>query len=92
MRRVRESLLLWKSNKYYVFVRVCARACGCSARGRVHARVVLLIQRASRMGHIVTSFVASLALPRSSTLSHKRRDFQKNLLNIKYIFFSTILI
>ena len=46
--RLRESLLPWKSNKYYLLVGVCmrvrARACvrayvnvGIPARGRVHA-------------------------------------------------------
>jgi hypothetical protein len=41
LRRFRESLLLWKSDKYYIFVSVCARvrACvGVRERGRVHAR------------------------------------------------------
>jgi hypothetical protein len=43
LRPIRESLLPWKSNKYYIFVCVCARArgcvcvSGCPARGHVHA-------------------------------------------------------
>ena len=58
LRRVRESLLPWKSNKYYIFVCVCVR---------VH--VALLIQHATRMRHIVTSYVAPLAPPYFSTFS-----------------------
>ena len=54
---------------------VCARArVGVCMRMR---HVILLIQHATRMGQIVTSFLASLALPRFSTLSHKRHDFLK---------------
>ena len=46
------------------------RACGCT-------RVALLIQHATHMRHIVTSFVAPLAPSHFSTLSHKRHDFPK---------------
>jgi hypothetical protein len=49
----------------------CARACGCA-----YVHVVLLIQHATRMRHIVTSFVDRLGLPHFSTLSHKRHDFR----------------
>ena len=41
LRRIRESLLSWKSNTYYIFVRLCASArvrVGVRARGRVHMR------------------------------------------------------
>jgi hypothetical protein len=61
LKRVHESLLPWKSNKYYFLVCVCVRALGSRVRGRVHARtmhVALLIQHETRMRHIVTSFVA----------------------------------
>ena len=58
MRHVNETLLPWKSNKYYIFlcvcVCVCARACvvvGARARACVH--VALLIQHARRMRHSV---------------------------------------
>ena len=68
LRRVRKSLVLWKNNQYYIFVCVCERAC-------VH--VALLIQHATRMRHIVISFVAPVASPIFSTLSHKRHDFRK---------------
>ena len=37
--------------------------------------VALLIQHATRMRHIVTSFVTSLTFPHFSTLCHKRHDF-----------------
>ena len=50
-------------------------------RGRVHARacmyVALLIEHATRVRHIVTSFVEPLTPPNFSTLSHKRHDFGK---------------
>ena len=44
LRRVRESLLPWKSNKYCIFVRVCvcAHVHNCArARRRVHARACM---------------------------------------------------
>ena len=95
MRRVRESLLPWKIIKYYILVCVyfCVHAfaharvsVGARARGRMHARarfVVLLIQRAKPMRHNVASFVASLPSPSCSTLSHKRYDFRKKVIEHK---------
>ena len=53
-----------------------AGACAC-------ARVASLVQRATRMRHIVSSFVVSLALPNSSTLSQKRQDFRKTVTDHK---------
>jgi hypothetical protein len=54
LRRVRESLLPWKSNKYYVF-RLCKCLCVClGARARGRVRVALFIQHATRMRHILT--------------------------------------
>jgi hypothetical protein len=47
--------------------------------GRVGVHVALLIQHATRMRQIVTSFVAPLDLLHFSTLFHKRRDFRKRL-------------
>jgi hypothetical protein len=85
LRSVFESLLQWKSSKYYTFVfclrtRVRMRACARS-RERVHARiyvhVALLIQHATRMRHIVTSLVAPVAPPCFSTLCHKINGFRK---------------
>ena len=53
-------------------------ACACAC-----VRVTLLIPHATRMLHIVTSFVAPLA----SKLSHNGHDFRKKkLLNIKCVF------
>ena len=48
--------------------------------------VALFIRHATLMRHIVTSFVAPLAPPYVSTLSHKRSDFRTKLLNIKRVF------
>jgi hypothetical protein len=67
-------------------------------RGRVHARacvhVTLLNQHATRMRHIVTSFVAPLAPLYFSTVSHKRRDFWKKVTEHKMcvLIFSTTFI
>ena len=60
---------------------VCVRA-GVSTRAQAcaFARVASLSQRTTRMRHIVTSFVAPLAPPYLSTLSHKRRDFRKKVM------------
>ena len=78
LRRVCESFLPWKI-KYYIFL--CVRACACQ-----YVHVVLLIQHATRMRHIVTPFLAPLAPSYFSTLSHKRHDFRKNLLKVKCAF------
>jgi hypothetical protein len=51
------------------------------ARGRVHS--ALFIQYATRMRHIVMSFVAPLAPPYFSTSSHKRHDFRKTFIKCK---------
>ena len=82
MKRVRESLLPWKSNKYCTSLCVRERVRACTqARGRVLARacvhVTLLIQHATYMRHILMSFVAPEAPPYVSTLSHTRHDFRK---------------
>ena len=61
-------------------VRSCARVYGCPsalACAFTCARAAFLIQHASRMRSIVTSFVAYRALPHFSTLAHKRRNFLK---------------
>ena len=91
MRNVRESLLPSKSKKYYIFVcvRACARARGCTC---VH--VALFIQHATRMRHIVTSFVAPQSPLHFSTLSHKRCDFRKKVIEHKMcvLIFSTTFV
>jgi hypothetical protein len=59
LRRQRESLLPWKSNNYYILIcafvlaRLGEWACACAC-----VRVALLMQHATRMRRVVTSFVA----------------------------------
>ena len=48
--------------------------------------VALLIQHATRVRHIVTSYVASRSPPYFSELCHKRCNFRKKLRNIKCVF------
>jgi hypothetical protein len=54
----------------------------------------LKIQHATLMRHIMTSFVAPGSLPHFSTLSHKRCDFRKNVIEDKMcvFIFSTIFV
>jgi hypothetical protein len=74
----------------YVCVRASTRAGVCvRVPGRVGCagacvHVALLIQHATRMRHIVASFVALLGPPYFSTLSHKRHGFRKKV--IKFMF------
>ena len=42
-------------------------------------RVALLVQHATRMRHIVTSFVVPLAPPHFFALCHKRHEFRKKV-------------
>ena len=63
-------------------LRACARACE-RMHMRACVRVALLIQHATRMSHTVMLFLASLAPPYLSTLSHKRRDFRKKVTEYK---------
>jgi hypothetical protein len=71
---------------------VCAHACvwvSARARGRACAssHVALLIQNATRMRHIVLSFVASLFPPKAFlTLSHKHHDFQEKVTEQNCVF------
>jgi hypothetical protein len=58
------------------WVRACPGAWSCAC---ARAHVAVLIQRATRMRHVVLSFVATLATQQFATLSYKRRDFQKNV-------------
>jgi hypothetical protein len=91
LRRVREFLLPSKSNKCYLLVDECVRACvrecgypGAWACACAYVHVALLIQHPKGMRHVVTSFVASRFASDFSTFSHKRRDFRKKSSNIKF--------
>jgi hypothetical protein len=55
---------VWVPGCVYMFVRAC---------------IALLIQYATGVRHIITSFVAPLTPPHFLTLSHKRHDFRKNV-------------
>ena len=64
----------------------CVRACGYPgawACACAYVHVALLFQLATRMCHIVTSFLPPQSLPNVSTLSHNRYDFMKNVIKHK---------
>jgi hypothetical protein len=60
----------------------------------VHTCVVLFIQQATHIHRTLTSFVASLALPHFSTLSHKRHDFGEKVIDYEMyiLIFSTTFV
>ena len=68
---MRSRIIVAVEKQYYIFVCV-----------RVYVHVALLIQYTTRMRHIVTP-VGPLVLPYFSTLSHKRYDFRKEVMEHK---------
>ena len=73
MRSVRVTITAVKNNKHYIF-----RVCACIISD--HA------DHEQRTLHFISSPVACLALPYFFTLSHKRKDCRKILLNRKCLF------
>jgi hypothetical protein len=72
----KKNCCLRKINNYYIFL--CVRACpGAWACTRARASVVLLTKHATRMRHMLLSFVSPSATPHLSTLPHKRHDIRK---------------
>jgi hypothetical protein len=97
LRRVRESLSLWNSNKYYVFVCVCVRA---RAFVRVPGGVgVCMCMSACSLAypacHSYAPYCDVILARRSpqyfSTFSHKTHDFRKTVIEYKMcvLIFST---
>jgi hypothetical protein len=87
-RRVQESSVPWKSNVLHICECVGAHACVCVCPGVwacacACACVAMLTQRATRMRHVLTSFMASLAPPHFSTLSYTRLDFREKVTECK---------
>ena len=81
-------------SRIVVAVCACVRACaypGVWACACAYLHVALLIQHATRMLNILTSFVAPWSPPHFSTLSHKRCDFRKKVIEHKtcVLIFST---
>jgi hypothetical protein len=92
-------LLLWKSNKYYIFLCVqvpmgdCMHMCerGCTGAGICLCICILTYPACNTRA--ILSPVASLAPPHFLTFSHKRHNFQKNVTKHKIcvlIFSSTL--
>jgi hypothetical protein len=95
--RCRELLFPWKSNKYYILRSVCVRTRACvrvcvggggGVLGPVGlymycACVASLIHHATRMRHIVTSFLTSVIPQYSSTLCHKQHNFRESVVGHK---------
>jgi len=82
-----------KRHAIYVKRNTEARSCNhcCSGKATCIAYfecvfVALFIQHAIRMPHVILSSVVCPSVQFLFTLPHKRKIFQNNILNIKYIF------
>jgi hypothetical protein len=64
----------------------CCREKALGITNSVYVFVSSVIQHVKRMRRIILLFVAFLAAPYSPTLYHKRSDFRKHILNLKYVF------
>jgi hypothetical protein len=69
LRRVSPTIFAVENNKHYIF-----RVCGCV--------LVIVVRRAKRMRRIMLSPATSRSLPHFFTLSHKRTNFGRYLLNM----------
>jgi hypothetical protein len=91
-------LVPWKSNKYYIFPCLCARACVRSCAYVNPVRVCGCMGMCSLTYPVCHTHVPcclqSLAPPHFSTLPHKRNDFQKKVTEHKMsvLIFSTTFI
>jgi hypothetical protein len=68
----------------------CCRGKAISITYSEWVSVALVIQHAKRMRRIILSSVACPALQNFSTLSHKRHDFRKKLLNTTCVFWFSL--
>ena len=95
LKRVYETIVAVEKQQV-LHISLCVHACACvRARGYsgawvsacAYVHIALLFQHATRMRHVVTSFVARLSPIYFSTLAHKRYDSRKKkLLNVKCVF------
>jgi hypothetical protein len=96
MRHVHETTVAVEK-RYVLYIGLCVRACGYTgvwACACAYVHIALLIQHATRMRHILTSFVDPRSPSYFSTLSHKRCDFRKKVIEHKicvFIFSTTFV-
>ena len=79
-----------------MLARACVRACGYPSEwvcAYAYVHIALVIQHATRMSQVVTTFGRWFPI-NLSTLSHKRCDFRKNVIEHKkcvFIYSTTIV-